>query len=291
MSDAAQNPSLRKRRQSSAADPHPHGIGFKRPPVAHQFKKGVSGNPQGRPKGARSKRPALYEERLKSIILGEAYRTINVTEGGKCLTLSMAQAVVRALAVNGARGQLRSAQAFVALLSETERANKASYEQALDAALSYKAEWARELERRRQLGETGPEPLPHPEDVVIDARTGAVAIRGPMAQEDRVNWDRTIALRMDETADCDHATEGAIASDATHAMIFSKRLRAAKFGVKECGDKSTANANTNDRVAYTRQLDISTLTNEQLDALEEALRATLCRLEGTDEMIERKSEE
>ena len=40
------------------------------------------------------------------------------------ITLSMAQAVFRSLAVNAARGQLRAAQAFIAVLSGAERANK-----------------------------------------------------------------------------------------------------------------------------------------------------------------------
>lgn len=58
-------------------------VGYGKPPVATRFRKGVSGNPRGRPKGARNRRPALNEERLKDIILDEAYRMISVRDGGR----------------------------------------------------------------------------------------------------------------------------------------------------------------------------------------------------------------
>ena len=80
---------------------------------------------KGRPKGAQNKRPALNEERRKAIVIDEAYRTIKVSEGRRQIMIPMAQAVTRALAVNTARGQLRSQQMFANLLSEVESANKA----------------------------------------------------------------------------------------------------------------------------------------------------------------------
>ena len=107
-----------------AADPPPYEVGYRKPPAASQFKPGRSGNPNGRPKGARNKRPALNDERLKTIIIDEAYPTIKVSEGKRQITIPMAQAIIRALAVNAARGQHRSQHLFAELLSETERANK-----------------------------------------------------------------------------------------------------------------------------------------------------------------------
>src|SRR6202040_1149980 len=90
------------------ADPPPYEVGYRKPPAASQFKPGRSGNPKGRPKGARNKRPALNEQRLKTIAIDEAYRTIKVSEGKRQITIAMAQAIRRPLAVTTARGQHRS---------------------------------------------------------------------------------------------------------------------------------------------------------------------------------------
>ena len=62
-------------------------VGYGKPPVHTQFKPGQSGNPKGRPKGAKNKRPKLNEERLKGIILDEAYRDITVRDGDRPLDL------------------------------------------------------------------------------------------------------------------------------------------------------------------------------------------------------------
>ena len=40
------------------------------------------------------------------------------------------------------------------------------------------------------LGETGSEPLPHPDDILINMQTGRPEIHGPMTKEEKVKWDR-----------------------------------------------------------------------------------------------------
>ena len=76
----------------SSAD---YEIGYGKPPKDTRFRKGQSGNPKGRPKGAKNKGAGPMDERLKEIILEEAYRTISVRDGQRDVKVPMAQAVIR----------------------------------------------------------------------------------------------------------------------------------------------------------------------------------------------------
>ncbi len=71
-----------------------------------------------------------------------------------------------------------------------EREDKASHDEWVSAALDYKIECERELERRKKCGETGPEPIPHPDDIVLNMNTGQIEVKGPMTKEEKVKWDR-----------------------------------------------------------------------------------------------------
>lgn len=167
-----------------------YDVGYAKPPVETRFKKGMSGNPRGRPKGAKNKLPALHEERLKEIVLQEAYREITVQDAGRSVTIPMAQAVIRAMAVNAAKGQHRAQRLFSELLAATETSRKRLHDAYFEGALTYKIEWDKELERRKQAGITNlPDPLPHPDQIVLDMRDGTVRMTGPMTREEKAMLD------------------------------------------------------------------------------------------------------
>lgn len=179
-----------------------YDVGYAKPPTGSRFKPGQSGNPKGRPKGAKNKRPALNDERLKSIILDEAYREITVRDGNHNVSVPMAQAVVRALAVNAAKGQHRAQRLFAEMLTSTERQNKALADEWLQTAIEYKVEWERELQRRDALGITDlPPPLPHPDQVIIDMNTGMARVQGPMTKEEQRELTDWIKRRDDWAAE------------------------------------------------------------------------------------------
>jgi hypothetical protein len=173
-------------------------VGYGKPPVETRFKPGQSGNPGGRPKGAKNKLPALNEERLKTIILEEAYRAIRINDGDRQIKVPMAQAIVRAVAVNAVKGQQRAQRLFTELLTTTERENKTLNDEWLEVAITYKVEWDKELDRRRRLGITDlPEPLPHPDHVILDMRTGTARVAGPSTKEEKALFDMVAGRKQE----------------------------------------------------------------------------------------------
>jgi len=159
-------------------------VGFGKPPVSTRFQKGVSGNPQGRPRGRKSKIPRLQEERLKTIILQEAYRDIPIQDRGRTRKIPLITANIRALALNGAKGNNRAANIFTSAVQKIEADNKKLVMDAFGSACDYKRMWNAELERRRRLRLTLPDPVPHPDDIILDVRDGTVHYRGPRSREE-----------------------------------------------------------------------------------------------------------
>lgn len=171
-----QNDTYKKLRKAPPATDKSYNVGYGKPPVATRFKKGRSGNPRGRPKGSKNQRPIAFEQRLHKIILNEAYRSIDVNEGGKTVTYDMAEAVMRSIAVNAAKGRVRAQELFLKILEHVEQKAQSDHFEMLEGAIDYKRLWTKEFSNRQRTGRSGEMPPIHPDDVYIGYRNGVVRL-------------------------------------------------------------------------------------------------------------------
>ena len=81
-------------------------VGYKRPPREHQFRSGQSGNPSGRPKGARNFRSELREE------LSEV---ITVHDGDREIQISKQRALIKSVVAAAIEGNQRAAASVLAI--------------------------------------------------------------------------------------------------------------------------------------------------------------------------------
>ena len=100
----------------SAEDPElapedAYEVGYRRPPIKTRFCPGTSGNPRGRPKGAKN---------LASVVAATLSERVAVTENGRRKRLTKLEAAVKQLANRAASGEPRATQLLLGLVQGIE---------------------------------------------------------------------------------------------------------------------------------------------------------------------------
>ena len=179
-------------------------VGYGKPPEQHRFKKGVSGNPRGRPRKRQPQQASGYGTAVEEMLIAEAHRTITIRENGEEQQLPMIQAVLRSLGVVAVRGNFRAQIAITQLVRAVEEKRYEIKRDYVLSMLEFKASWQEEFDRCDRSGEPRPDPFPHPDDIQVDWRTSEVIYNGPYFESEKVLWERAKKMRdeaKEENAD------------------------------------------------------------------------------------------
>ena len=92
--------------------PRDYEVGYGKPPRHTRFRKGQSGNPQGRPKGSQNLTTLLSEALNEPVV---------VAENGRRRKITMRQAIIKQLVKRSATADLRAMKILLDMVRDLER--------------------------------------------------------------------------------------------------------------------------------------------------------------------------
>ena len=193
----------RKQEDASAGDDRkvvPYSVGYAKPPAEHRFKKGQSGNPNGRRKGSKNKPKVDTGHGMRAAeeyLRHEAYRSVTLREDGELIELPAIQAVFRAMGVAAMKGNRFAQKTMADLVTNLEQRDADARFELMGNAVEYKEKWTNEIERCERNGLPVPDPVPHPYDIIINPNNGDVRIEGPKTREQKQRFDEALARRAE----------------------------------------------------------------------------------------------
>jgi hypothetical protein len=169
--------------------PDPEYVGYCHPPKSGQFVKGRSGNLRGRPRRPKTAAAGIPGgSEFDAMFVEEMKRQVTVREGDNIEKTSLERAATRAIGLKAAKGDVKAYKAVIDKRTAIDKRKQAEWEELLRMVLDYKREATEELMRRKMARVTGPDIIPHPDDIEIDPQRRIIS-NGPMTLEQKMAQD------------------------------------------------------------------------------------------------------
>jgi hypothetical protein len=174
-------------------------VGYSKPPKATRFQKGQSGNPKGRPRKKKEEKslPKLTFADAPShrLFEEEVYRLLKLTENGKPLEMTAAQAVMRSMFGSALKGNRISQRYLLERIEREDQEAQATQIARYERYKRLKAEGEERIAQARDKGEEPPALYPHPEDILLVPAHLEVHVLGPTSPEEVAPYKLQCAYR------------------------------------------------------------------------------------------------
>jgi hypothetical protein len=161
-------------------------VGYSNPPRDSWFVKGISGNPDGRPKGSKNKPKKLTDKNFNEILRDQLFKQVKL-KGDRKATVSAVTAVTQSMMDLAIGGNVRAIQLVFASIRSVEAADAAQQEADYNYAVAYKARW-NDATQSMFDGPDRPQPVPNPQHIILDDRNRRVMFAGPRNEEEKIKY-------------------------------------------------------------------------------------------------------
>lgn len=156
-------------------------VGYRKPPEEHQFKKGVSGNPKGRPKTplADAGDPTSA---APGWVAKVSNRKVKIAENGKTRAVTMKEAILLVVAKQALKGDLVAARIFLNHVGAVEQARHKDNLRYAEREVDYGRRVAQQAHHAEMMGHPPFEPSLHLGDIQADSKPEAMVVKEPKCE-------------------------------------------------------------------------------------------------------------